>query len=109
MKKMAALAIVALVAVAVSQPAMAGVGGCRVPGVGGCGNWQLTSVGSQPRTMTLLDSLQGALPADVLAMVKVLLQQKTSDQPTVIETPQSVTTAGVGGCFPRPGVGGCWL
>ncbi|MGH9866624.1 MAG: hypothetical protein ACREAA_00460 [Candidatus Polarisedimenticolia bacterium] len=109
MKKVAALAIVALVAVAASQPSVAGVGGCSPrAGVGGC--WQLTASNPQPRTLTVVDSLRGAIPAEVLAMLRALLQEKsTSDRPPVIETPQSVTTAGVGGCFPRPGVGGCWL
>jgi hypothetical protein len=106
MKKMAALAVLAMMAaLASAQPAVAGVGGCKIVGVGGCGGWALTVSGSQPqdKTPSVLDSLNAALPADVVAFLKVMFEQK-NDTPTVIEAPQAPTTSGVGGCGGRIGM-----
>ncbi|HZI93075.1 MAG TPA: hypothetical protein VFE84_02430 [Patescibacteria group bacterium] len=102
MKKTMILAVVAMVAMlAVSQPAMAGVGGCR-PGVGGC--WLLT-VNQAPTTPSILDSLSGAIPYHVLAAAKALLHGSKDNGG--LKQSGGTTTQGVGGC--RPGVGGCIL
>ncbi|HKY34248.1 MAG TPA: hypothetical protein VJV23_17100 [Candidatus Polarisedimenticolia bacterium] len=104
MKKMAVLALMGLIAVAVSQPAMAGVGGCGTrPGVGGC--WQLTDRQVE-NTPTVLEVLGSALPAHISAMLRLMFEQK-SDTP-VLQEPGELQVEGVGGCF-RPGVGGCVL
>jgi hypothetical protein len=108
MKKVAALAVLAMVALATAQPAVAGVGGCYGKiGVGGC--WALTDSGRQEtkNTPSVLDSLNGALPADVVAFLKMMFQP-TPDGPVVADEP-APTTQGVGGCFGKIGVGGCAL
>ena len=106
MKKAMVLAIVAMVAMlAVSQPAMAGVGGCSPrPGVGGC--WQL-STNQAPATPSVLDNLGGAIPYHVIAAAKALLNGSKDNGG--LKQSGSTTSQGVGGCFPRPGVGGCIL
>jgi hypothetical protein len=105
-KRVVVLAIMALVAVIASQPAMAGVGGCRIPGVGGCGpgGGQLSSYAPEVRTPSLLDNLSGALPADVIAFLRTMFDRKADG--TVIEQPSTITSQGLGGCI---GVGGCKL
>jgi hypothetical protein len=108
MKKAAALAILAMVAIATAQPAVAGVGGCYGKiGVGGCGGWALTESGRQAtsNTPSVLDSLNAALPADVVAFLKAMFE--APETPTVVEP--APTTQGVGGCFGKIGVGGCAL
>ncbi len=111
-RKIATLAVVALVAAVMFQPAMAGVGGCR-SGVGGCRGWDEinaapavsggpSSPSSAPSYGT--PSVYGALAAVVPAQVVVVLQ-------TIVERPDALrlyidgTNQGVGGC--RGGVGGC--
>ncbi len=108
MKKVAALAIMMVIALAASQPAMAGVGGCRT--LGTCpGGWSLTASGPQEQTPSVLDALRGALPTDVYTFLKALFIEKGNDGGIVTEAPQTPTTSGVGGCQPRIGVGGCLL
>jgi len=108
-RKMAVLGSMVLVVMMVAQPAMAGVGGCRpLPGVGGC--WQLSTT-TTPTSFVpvLLDSMRGAVPADLIAAAKALHEGRQSqEQKPTIAQPGDTTTQGVGGCRPLPGVGGCW-
>ena len=106
-RKMAVLAAMVLVAAMAAQPAMAGVGGCSPrPGVGGC--WQLSTTNTPTSYIpVVLDSIRGAVPADMVAALKALYEGKQARTP--IQQPGTVTTQGVGGCRPLPGVGGCWL
>jgi len=100
MKKIAALMVLALMAaLASAQPAMAGVGGCKTLVCGG--GWNLSVSGSQQsKAPAVLDSLHAALPADVVAFLKAMVEQK-NDTPTVVQQPQAPTIAGVGGCGAR--------
>ena len=107
-RKMLALTALVLVVAMVSEPALAGVGGCRRPGVGGCGSggWEL-NVNNQPtNTPSVLDSLRGAVPTHVITLLRVMF---TSD--VILTEPQEnpILNEGVGGCGRRPGVGGCVL
>ena len=110
-RKMVALTGLVLVVVLVSQPAMAGVGGCRRPGVGGCGSGSTQiSFNTEPETTptpSVLDSLGGAIPTHVITLLRVLfVQQGTFTDPQEID----ILAEGVGGCRGRrPGVGGCVL
>jgi len=106
-RKMAVLGAMVVVAMMVAQPAQAGVGGCRpLPGVGGC--WQLTATNTPTSFVpAVLDSIRGAVPADVVAAMKALYDGKQVRTP--LQQPGDTTTQGVGGCRPIPGVGGCWL
>lgn len=90
MKKAAALAIMMVIALAASQPAVAGVGGCRT--LGCPGGWNLEVVAPQEQTPSVLDTVGGALPLDVYAFLKALFTQKGNDGGTVIEAPQTPTT-----------------
>lgn len=107
-KKVAAAAIMVLVAGVASQPAMAGVGGCNpLFGVGGCGWGQLTSNAPTSNVPALIDSLRGAVRADYLSILKTLLDEaKRGGQ---IQPGGTQTDNGVGGCNPLFGVGGCKL
>lgn len=112
MKRFSALMVMAAIAMMAAQPASAGVGGCRIPGVGGCepgGGWQLNAAGGPAeRTPSVLDRLAGALPVDVIVMLELIF----GETPGTIEQPQDdPTISGVGGCrilgSCACGVGGC--
>jgi hypothetical protein len=104
-KKVAAAAIMSLVAALASQPAMAGVGGCgKFPGVGGCGSGQLTSNTPTSNVPVLLDNLRGAVRADYLEWVKAILDHGKKDG-GLLQGGGTQTNEGVGGC--KFGVGGC--
>jgi hypothetical protein len=106
-RKMAVVALVAVAAMlAMSQPAIAGVGGCYPrPGVGGC--WQLNTPQQTPNAPSVLDNLGGAIPYDWIAVAKGLLAGRQDGG--TLKQPGTITTQGVGGCIPKPGVGGCFL
>ncbi len=107
-RKMLALTALVLVVAVVSDPALAGVGGCRRPGVGGCsdGGWEIT-VNNQPtNTPSVLDYLRGAVPTHVITLFKVMF---TTEVVLTQPQPLDIISEGVGGCRPRPGVGGCVL
>ena len=109
-RKLAILAALAVVAIlAVSEPAMAGVGGCRNPGVGGCGpggGFLTTNAPSVSKVVLVLDSLRGAIPQEMIALVKSLYEGRQNRGG--LQQPGDTTTQGVGGCR-NAGVGGCWL
>ena len=105
-KRIAVLAVMALVAMAASQPANAGVGGCLI-GVGGCGpgGWHLTAnptVGDPG----ILDNLRGLVPAHLVAYLKAQFDSRRDGR---TEQPADPTINGVGGCNRLIGVGGCNL
>jgi hypothetical protein len=103
-RKVAAAAILILMAALASQPAMAGVGGCgKFPGVGGCGWGQLTSNAPTSNIPVVLDTLRGAVRADYLEWIKMVLHGGKKD--VGVQQGGTQTSDGVGGC--RPGVGGC--
>src|SRR5262245_17444116 len=107
LKKVAALAVVAMIAMlAASQPAMAGVGGCS-PRPGGAGCRQLPRSWPLGKTPVRVDNLPGVHSYDVIAAIKALAAGK-KDSGT-LQQPGDTTIQGVGGCIPRPGVGGCLL
>lgn len=109
-KRFSALMIMAAMALMAAQPAMAG-GGCRIPGVGGCGpggGWNLTSLDPEQKTPSVLDRLVGSVPLDVIVTLKALFGERAG----TIEQPQGdPTSSGVGGCRLTGGcacgVGGC--
>jgi len=102
---MACAVMVMAVAAMASQPAMAGVGGCRpLPGVGGCALDAKISNGGH-----LLDALRGAIRADFLAYMKSLVESGKSISKGEIRQGGTQVDEGVGGCRPLPGVGGCAL
>jgi len=107
-KKLAVLMAVAVVAVLVSQPAVAGVGGCGARiGVGGC--WQANVNTKVTTTPSLLDTLDGALPVQMTSLLKAMFGRTNADQKGPQQDDPIATDSGVGGCGPRIGVGGCWL
>ncbi len=110
-KKLAILMAVAVIAVMVSEPAMAGVGGCGPRnGVGGC--WMVTTNTRVATSPTLLESLDGALPVQMTAFLRAMFGQghgQHQGQSLPQQDDPLVTDTGVGGCGPRIGVGGCWL
>lgn len=104
-RKCATLAVVALVASIVIQPAMAGVGGCR-SGVGGCRGWGelnqtpiVTDRPSNDRTPSIFDALTAILPGHVVVLLRAMVEEPQVDG----------IDEGVGGCRGRGGVGGCVL
>ena len=101
-KKVAAAAIVVLAVALASQPAMAGVGGCRF-GVGGCGSGQLTSNSPTSNVPVLFDNLRGAVRADYIEILKTWFREFKKDGP--VDQGGTQVNEGVGGC--RFGVGGC--
>lgn len=106
-KSMVLTALVLVVAM-VSEPALAGVGGCRLPGVGGCGSggWELNANNEPTNTPSVLEYLRGAVPTHVITLLQVMFTSEI-----VISDPEEtpIISDGVGGCRPRPGVGGCVL
>lgn len=107
-KGIAFAAIMIMAVLAASQPASAGVGGCNPrAGVGGC--WFLTAQDTGTRTPSFLDNARGAVPVQMFAFLKAMLAERTAtpDDGGLVAAPEDLTTAGVGGCRPLPGVGGC--
>lgn len=103
-KKVAAAAIMVLAVALASQPAMAGVGGCKF-GVGGCGSGQLTSNSPASNIPVLLDGLKGAIRADYIEWLKTYFDAfKKGGQ---VQQGGTQVNEGVGGCL--FGVGGCKL
>ncbi len=109
-KRIAVAAIMAVALLAASQPALAGVGGCKpIAGVGGCGGWLITSQEMDSQTPSILDYSQGAIPAQFHAFLKAMLGDRTGgtqEEGELLAAPEDLTTAG---CRPLPGVGGCAL
>ncbi|MGH6690901.1 MAG: hypothetical protein ACREF4_09515, partial [Gammaproteobacteria bacterium] len=77
---------------------------------GGCGGgWNVTNQDTGTRNPSVLDYSRGAVPVQMLAFLQALLAQRTAtpDDGGLVAAPEDLTTAGVGGCRPLPGVGGC--
>ena len=105
MKQMAVLAAAVMVAAVAADPAMAGVGGCRIPGVGGCGpGGDLLSAYELPATPTYVEGIADVFSPQLSAVMKVLLKNK--NETGLVTTTGDGTIQGVGGCR-IPGVGGC--
>ncbi len=109
LKRIATLAVMALITTAVSIPVEAGVGGCSPrAGVGGCGGWWL----STPTVETEIDSpgtyqvIEEALPVHIRILARLMFG-RTGANPAPAPVDSDTTTLGVGGCTPRAGVGGC--
>lgn len=106
-RKMMVLTALVLVVAMVSEPALAGVGGCRRPGVGGCGSggWELTVNNEPTNTPSVLEYLRGAVPTHVITLLQVMF----TDEIVLSEPDESpIFSDGVGGCGARrAGVGGC--
>ncbi len=101
-KRIAALMVMALVVLTVSQPVVAGVGGCR---------GRDCSISSPTvATPTVLDTFSSLLPAHVAAALKAIIENKGNGK-GVVQDPGDVTVDGVGGCrilgTCSCGVGGC--
>lgn len=98
-KRIASLALMALVMVAVSQPALAGE---RVQNVDRSG---------QTEPSVFLRVVENSLPWQASALVRILIGgQAPAEEMVPAEVSIETTTAnGVGGCTPRAGVGGCKL
>lgn len=105
MKKIAMLALVAVVALMASQPAVAGVGGCRP----NCG-WALDSNNplEDARTPSLVDRLNNVLSTEMVAFLRVVFDNSpVQDAGTLEQQPGDLTTQGVGGCYRLTGCGPC--
>jgi len=103
-KKMAVLMVMALVVVAVSQPVVAGIGGCRGRE---CASTNPVVVSSTP---TVFDALGSLLPTHIATAMKALIGHNGNGK-VVVQEPGDVTVDGVGGCrilgTCSCGVGGC--
>ena len=103
-KRIAALMVMALVVVAVSQPVMAGVGGCRGRD---CASKSPVVVSPTP---SVLDTFGSLLPAHVAAALKAIFEKRANGK-GVVQDPGDITVDGVGGCrilgTCSCGVGGC--
>jgi hypothetical protein len=99
-KRIAGLALMALVMVAVSQPALAGE---RVQNVDRSG---------QAAPSAFQRIIESTLPWQATALVRILIGGPVvtpAEQMTPAEVSNDTTVNGVGGCNPRAGVGGCKL
>jgi len=98
-KRIAGLALMALVMIAVSQPALAGE---RVQNVDQSG---------QAAPSAFLRVIEHSLPWQATALLRVLIGGPvlTPAEEMVTEVSIDTTANGVGGCSPRAGVGGCKL
>ncbi len=101
-KRIASVALMALIMVAVSQPALAG--GRPIQNVDRTGQ-------TAPSTFDRI--LDSALPWQASVLVRILIGGPVvtpAEEGMNPEQPSFETTAnGVGGCSPRAGVGGCKL
>jgi len=99
-KRIAGVALMALVMVAVSQPALAGTR-------------EIQNVDRGVQTpSTFQRILENALPFQMSAMVRILINGPVVtpiEETLPAETTTGTTANGVGGCNPRAGVGGCKL
>ena len=98
-KRIASLALMALVMVAVSQPALAGE---RI---------QTVDQSGQAAPSAFQRVIENSLPWQATALIRVLIGGPvlTPAEEMVTEVSIDTTASGVGGCSPRAGVGGCKL
>ncbi len=103
-KRISVLMVMALMVLTVSQPVVAGVGGCRGRDCASNG-----PVVASP-TPTVLDAFSSLLPAHVAAALKAMIEKKANGN-GVVQEPGDLTIDGVGGCrilgTCSCGVGGC--
>ena len=100
-KRIAGVALMALVMVAVSQPALAG-------------SRQIQNVNQTEQTSpsAFQRLVENSLPYQFSALVRILIGGPVAtpaEQMTPATTSIDTTANGVGGCSPRAGVGGCKL
>ena len=98
-KRIASVALMALIMVAVSQPALAG--GREIQNADRTGQ-------TSPSTF---DRIVEALPYQISTLVRILVNGPvaTPAEDMTLEQTFETTANGVGGCSPRAGVGGCKL
>ena len=98
-KRIASVALMALIMVAVSQPALAG--GREIQNADRTGQ-------TSPSTFDRI--VDSALPYQISTLVRILVNGPVATPAEDVTLEQTFETAnGVGGCSPRAGVGGCKL